>query len=291
MRAALAALSALGLPLVGFAQVPNVLVRVDATLSIRILPNAGAKLRAWDLFGRRSTVGFAVALEPGFDAYISQRLGEIHGEADDEQLEEYYVEDAGYWRVGKQFLPFGRQHLMRETVPAGRIDTSAGGEAVPLSLAACKGDNDLQQGVVGRLGGRIGISFAVGEHFGIGSSSLTVIRRPEDAPGEGSGYRRVLGLDYESKIGRWTIAFEAASFRGGARSTDRDLEVSELSASSAISKDASVTLGWSRDWNRPTNVLRAQAAVAAAPNVWIEPYLRWKDSSFFDGGISVRVRL
>ena len=113
LAAAMAGASAL-------AQIPDVTIKVDAGLTYRSVRNGETTLRWYDGFGKHSTVGLLFWLEPGWRVYVSERLQRIEGDGDNEQLDEYYVEDPGIWRLGKQYLPFGRGLLLRESARAAR---------------------------------------------------------------------------------------------------------------------------------------------------------------------------
>ena len=88
------------------AQQPDVQVKVD------LLPTGFTGLdrpnsfRWYDDLAHYSTVGLSVTFEQGFHAYVSERLERLPNNADSEQLDEYYFEDPGIWRLGKQYLPF-----------------------------------------------------------------------------------------------------------------------------------------------------------------------------------------
>ncbi len=272
------------------AQTPDVFVKFDARLNYRTVPNGQSTLRWYDSLGNLSTVALTFTLEPGFTVLFSERLQRLPGSGDPEMLDEYYIEDPGYWRFGKQYLPFGQQRLIRESVSAARIDTTLGNEAFPLALAWCDAKGGRQRGLVGRLGTRVGVSFAFGEHFGISQTTLALFRPYEEALGKGYGYRQVFGLDAARKIGLFDAKAEFVAFRDGHKSATSNKDVSDLELSYDPSKTRGITFGWTRDWTEYVNVFRAQGRFLVATNAWVEPLVRLKGGKVLDFGVAMHVR-
>jgi hypothetical protein len=273
------------------AQQPDVFIRVDARLHLNSARGQDTQLRWFDNLGRHSTVALSLSLEPGFRGFISQKIQQIPNDGDGEQLDEYYIEDPGSWRVGKQYLPFGRQTILRESARAARGDTNLILESLPITGAIFDNGRGRPQGVMARLGGSVGVSVAYGQHLGIQSTSLALVRRPEDAPGEGRGYRQALGADFGRRFGRYTISGEFVAFRGGHTDLDRDMEVSDLALLIQPSRQQSLTFGWSRNWLTGENFLRAQGRIGLTESVWLEPIVRLRNGSFYDTGVSIRLIL
>lgn len=279
----------LAVPALSFAQSPDVVVRLDVNPNYQIDSGGVSRFRWYDPLGKHSTVGISMILEPGFRLLVTERLQRMPG--DDDQLDEWYLEDEGNWRVGKQYLPFGRQGILRESALAARVDTNLVIEGLPIALAACDAGPGRQRGLTGRLGGRIGLSFAVGSRFGAQGTSLGVVRDPDLAPGEGRGYRQVIGLDFWRRLGSWRVQGEAAFFRAGQTSLDKDMSVTDLQFSQGRATLNTFTLGWSRDWAAVGDIYRAQAHVLMARSLWLEPILRFKGDRFFDFAVSLRAKL
>jgi hypothetical protein len=149
-----------------------VLFKADVILHYRSEQGKRTTFKAYDSLGNYSTVGLQFTLEPGFEVIVTQRLQQIRGNADNDQIHELYIEDRGYWRLGKQVLPFGQNRLLRESVYAGRYETVLGFESLPAVLSVCDGGQGRQRGFVGRVGTRLGVSGAFGNHFGIDASSV-----------------------------------------------------------------------------------------------------------------------
>lgn len=287
----LIAVFALGASSFAAAQVPDVFVKLDARLAYRTVPEGETTLRFYDSLGNLSTVALTFTLEPGFTVLFSERMQRLPSNGDPEMLDEYYVEDPGYWRFGKQYLPFAQQRLFRESVSAARVDTTLGNDAFPLAIAWCDGKGGRQRGLIGRIGTRIGLSFAVGEHFGISPTTLALLRELDDSPGKGHGYKQAFALDASRKIGLMNAKLEFVAFRNGHRSGDEDMDVSDLDLAYDPSKYRGISFGWTRDWTNNSNMFRAQGRFLAATNVWVEPLIRMKDGKLFDFGVGLHIRL
>jgi len=272
------------------AQVPDVIVKIDLLLNYRTEQGGRTFLRAYDSLGRYGTAGLSFTLEPGFQVLISQRLQKIRGNADDDQLDELYIEDRGYWKVGKQVMPFGKNSLLRESIYGARLETTLGTDALPASLAACDGGSGLQRGFIGRIGSRLGVSFAIGDHFGIDASSLTVIRRPEDSPGRHRGYKQIIGVDYSRKVGRLDLRIEHAWFRNGQTPLDESKEVTDVILALEPVPDKAIAVGWSKDSDETGSHFRIVGKWPVATTAWIEPILKMTDGEVKSFGVSVRSR-
>lgn len=284
LAAAMAGASAL-------AQIPDVTIKVDAGLTYRSVRNGETTLRWYDGFGKHSTVGLLFWLEPGWRVYVSERLQRIEGDGDNEQLDEYYVEDPGIWRLGKQYLPFGRGLLLRESARAARGDTNLLVERLPISAAVFDNGPSRDQGVVARFGEGVAFSVAVGRHLGIQGTSLTAIRRPEQSPGAGAGHRFVAGVDFGTHWGRYPIEGEFALFRNGHTASDGDLEVSDIVLHLQRAKGRHLAAAWSRNWTASEDFFRVTGAIALTNQLWAEPYVRATRRGVYDVGVSVRVKL
>lgn len=283
-------LAALCLPALAVAQAPDVLIKADLRFGISAETGGRSYLRWFDIMGRTSTVSLMFTLEPGFKAVVSQRLQTIPNSGDREFFEEYYVEDPGLWRVGKQILPFGREFVIRESARGVRGDTNLFLEGLPVVVAACDEGPQLPRGIVARVGGRIGVSAAVGEHFGISGSSLTVIRRPEDSPGKGAGYGFLLGADFSKRWGRLEASGEFVVLRRGNSSVDRETEVSDLAFTVRNPEGVTATAAWSRDWEAGQNFFRVEATLKVYRGLMLEPIVRWQGRRIWLAGISARAK-
>jgi len=277
------------LPGIVLAQIPDVQIKLDARLDYEVFQGASSAIRWYDPLGHQSLVGLQLGLEPGLRAYVSQRLERIPHDGDPDQLDEYYVEDPGSWRVGKQVLPFGAG-MIRESAVGARSDTSLFLREVPIHFALFDSGTGRQRGVMGRLGRRLGFSFADGDHLGISATSMTLIRAPEDSPGLGSGYHRIFGADFAEKFGITRLGAEYVMLRGGNPSlTNQD--VLDMSATATPWKGQSFTAGVTRSFDQPANFVRGQASITIYNHVTVEPLLRYRDGHFYDFAVSLHVRL
>lgn len=274
-----------------FAQVPDVVAHVDLRITYYVQPGGDGRLQAWDSLGRLSTVGLQFFLEPGLEAFFSQRFDVPSGSSDTSQVDEMYVEDAGYWRFGKQALPFGNGAILDDRAMGVRLHTKFSGAGIPLVVAGCDELPGRQEGLIGRLGSKVGFSFALGRHFGIDVGSLAILRLPTEFKSRGEGYRQALGGDYAAKLGIWRIELEAAWFDRGHTAADPDLVVTDLRARLSPNVAKSFELAWSRDWKDGSDFYSASGQFQVAPATWIEPRVRMKGGRTLDFALTVHVRL
>jgi hypothetical protein len=241
--------------------------------------------------GHHSTVGVVLTLEPGFRLYIAQRLQRIDGDPDRDQLDEFYLEDPGNWRIGRQYLPFGQKNIMRESVRGGEADTQLVLAALPISIMACDGGRGRQRGVVGRIGGRFGVSFAVGNHFGISGSALNQIRNSFDSPGPGRGHQVLVGGDYVYGFGAYTVSAEYVALRHGETDLDPNQDISDLRITfRSLGPRFKVTGAWSREWDTNQDFYRIEGEVPVGNKLSILPFLRFSGGQWQDFGITARIR-
>ncbi len=274
-----------------YAQAPDVTIKLDARLNYRSAERDANTQRMYDALGNYSIVSLSFKLEPGFRVYVGQKLQRFNGDKDNDLLDEYYIEDEGIWRAGKQYLPFGANRLVRESVFAARGDTNLLVEGLPIAAAYAQGEKGRQKGIVGRIGGRLGFSVFYGDHFGIDGTTLAYIRKPEHGLGKGRGFRQAYALDYSKGVGDLNVAIEAVAFRDGHRTVDEAFEAFDLSATYTPSPAHNYTLGWTHRTNPSTHFLRAQANIFLTNRVYLEPMVRYQDGNFYDFNVAVRVRL
>lgn len=276
---------------VAAAQAPDVTIKLDARLNYRTAENDANTQRLYDSLGNYSVVSLGFKLEPGFKVFVSQKLQRFDGGKDGDLLDEYYIEDEGIWRVGKQYLPFGSGRLVRESAFAARGDTSLIFEGLPIAAAYAQGEENRQQGMVGRIGGRLGVSIFYGDHFGIDGTSLALIRKPDQALGRNRGYKQAVGVDYSKGIGHFNLAVEAVAFRKPNRSLDQSFEVIDFCVTYRPSKYHNYTAGWTRKTNPNVDFWRIQGNVFLTNNVYMEPLVRYRNGEIYDFNLSIRVKL
>lgn len=276
---------------VSFGQIPDILIKLDVRTHYLSERAGSSTVRLYDPLGRASTVTLTAILETGFQVVLVERLARLPNDPVGDLLEEAYIEDVGYWRLGRQFLPFGQRRTLRENAMAARVETTLGEDYLPLNVAWADEGEGRQRGLVGRLGTRIGVSFALGDRFGIAPTSLTNLRGVGESPGRGRGYATVVGLDASRKIGNVDFEVELVAFRSGATPLDEDRDV--LDAQIVVAPDPSrmLVLGWCRDWRGSVDEFRVVGEFQFAENVWLVPTLRARNSALRDAGIGFRVRL
>ena len=274
------------------AQTPEVAIFADLRPTLRVETGQTNRIRWYDLQGNYSVIGFYMILETGNRVKVTQRLEKIVGGGDPDNLDEYYIESRGNWRIGKQYLPFGQQNILRETAPALRYDTQLLFDAVPMHIAVADNGKDLTRGVVARIGREVGASVAVGNNFGIQGSSLTQFHRPEDALGKGRGYRTVYGLDGAFPAWGNTVEGEWVYLRDGETDLDEDRNLTDVRFRFATPKtNYVITVAWSRSWNENRDIYRATAELPINAKVSWEPFIRFRGLDWKDFGLTARVRL
>lgn len=286
-----ASLLAFLVPVFAAAQAPEVAVFADLRPTFSVEGQKTARFQWYDLQGRYSLVGFRIILETGHRVSVAQRLQRVENSGDPETLDEYYVEDRGIWRLGKQYLPFGNRSLVREAALGIRLDTRLLIEDLPLSIAVCDAGPGRSRGVVGRLGRNFGVSFAYGDHFVIQSSSLTPFQRPREAVGRGGGYRLALGADVSLPLGPGQLSAEWVSLRDGESPLDREQDLSDLQVRVGFPfPNTFVTFAWGRNWTSGQNSFRAWAELPFGDQIEWVPYVRMDGVRVQDVGLSARVR-
>lgn len=273
------------------AQQPDVQVKLDLVPTLTSTLKGPNAFQWYDLLGHYSTVGLSATFEQGYHAYLSERLETIPGNSDAEQLDEYYFEDPGIWRLGKQYLPFGRQLMLREDALAARADSRLLLKGIPLSVAVCDNGDKGATGAVARVGSTFGLSIAEGHHFGEEATDFTLFRRPGDSPGPGRGYQTIVDGDFSRHLGMYTLTAEFAALRGGETALDKSTDLSDLNLTIQPSKYQAIILGWSRDFGGGANFFRAQGRIWITKGLTFEPIVRMKDNNFYDLGLTLHVRM
>lgn len=275
------------------AQSPDVTIRLDARLNY-LSPNGGPPTqRLYDTLGRPSLLKIEFMLEPGLRAFVGQRFQKIRGDGDPDLLDEYYIEDAGIWRVGKQILPFGAGAFLRETCLAARGDLDLPLEGSTLSAAIVDSGNRRQRGVVGRIAlyrGLFGLSFARGTDLGICASSFALFRPVEQSAGIGGGYRQLIGADLTRTWGDWSIRFEYVNLNGSRSGRSPNGGAFDVNANYAARRDFGFNVGWTRS-PLGDDFYRVGASLKATRNVTLEPMVRFKGSTSYDFSLCARIRL
>ncbi|MBS1721429.1 MAG: hypothetical protein JSS66_00315 [Armatimonadetes bacterium] len=246
----------------------------------------------YDPSGRYSLVGLRMLLETGYRVYVAQRFQRVDNSGDPDTLDEYYIESRGHWRIGKQYLPFGRREIIRSSVLGARLDTNLLLDEAPISIAACDGGSGRTRGVFGRINGAIGLSFAVGNHIGIQATDMTRFRDLETAPGIGRGHRLALGADTAMPLGSAQLTAEWVSFRRGETNLDIDRDVSELRLRLPTHGPGDrASVSWSRDWTERQDHMLFEIQFASNERVSFLPMVRFEGFGFKDFALTAVMRL
>ena len=281
------------LPIVSFAQerAPDAAFRVDVNFNNNIASGKGNRFRWYDPLGRHSTVGFGLNLESGYYVLVTERLQRISNDHDRDQLDEVYIEEPGLWRVGRQYLPFGSQIIIRESGMAIKVEASRVGQKFPLTMAVVDSGPKQSKGAVGRLGpANYGLSLAYGQHFARSSTSLAVVSNVEDLrPGE--GYRLIVGGDGTIRLKTLDIHLEHVLLRRGNTAADLAMDVSDLKLTPRSSGGTKFSIAWSREWVTKVDLYRVESEVPISKNLSMRSLVRFQRGSWKDLSIGIRVRL
>ncbi len=272
-------------------QTADLRIKLDATLGYRTEASGPTNLRLYGYDGRPSLAALQAVLPTGFRAYVSEKLERIPNDPDNSLLYEYYFEDPGLWRVGKQLIPFGLSRVVHETVLAARADTNLIVQGLPVSALVLDGGQGAQQGVDVRLGSRIGVSLFLGHDFGIASESFTQIREPEDSPGLGRGYRTAIAIDGTRRLGKFEFKAEIDDFSQGQTRLDPNLDIADGTISYLYNRSTSVTAGYT--WKSPQGeqFLRFGGAFPITRGVQFEPWIRFKNNALWDVSLQLRIQI
>lgn len=276
---------------IGSAQNPDVAVFLDLRPTLTFGAGYETKYAWYDLAGRPSLAGVNLVLPNGNRAYVAQRLQRMPGTADPDSIDEYYLEDTGRWRIGKQTLPFGSRTMMSEKVAAIRFDSRLLVSALPFQVAYCDAGPGRERGVAFRVGRGVGVSGAFGNNFGIQASSFTQFRTPSDAPGKARGHRQALGLDATVPLRNGEFQAEYVGLRSGETALDLSKDLTDLRFIYYVpGSQSTLIVGWSRDWTDGADFFRVEGEFSLANKVRLVPFVRF-DGSKSNFGASVRVKL
>lgn len=290
MNRPLAALAVLGIAAGCLAQTPDVAIFSELRPSVTFQNGERPLLRWYDIDGRSSVVGFKLALENGSRVKVSQRLQRIPGDPD--PLDEYFIDLRSEWKIGKQYIPFGRRMIVREALPAVSFNTSLVFDGLPIEIAAFDGGKNYPRGVSFRAGRSVGISAGIGNHLVIQGSSLTPFQHTSDAAGKGRGYRAMYGLDATLAMKGWNLGLEWVSLREAETALDGNQDLSDIRARIKFSDiNTTIEAGWARSWIGGTDTFRLGAEVSAGPKATILPTVRFDKRGFKDICLSAFIKL
>ncbi|MBS1709991.1 MAG: hypothetical protein JSS65_14855 [Armatimonadetes bacterium] len=248
--------------------------------------------RWYDLDGRPSVVGFRLILESGNRVTVSQRIRRVDTDADTEALDEYFIESRGFWRLGKQYLPFGAGTILRPSALAARVDTNLLYEDAPIKIALADNGKGRSRGVAGRIGGNFGLSFAYGDSWGIEATDLTAFQLPKEALGRDRGYQLALGADTTLFWRGVTVVGEYVVLRNGESPDDKDLDLSVLRITAPLLPTRLKLTGeWARDWTDQRDYYRFTGDVPVSRALTWHPFVRFEGTKVKDFGLVSHVRL
>lgn len=291
MTRSLAAASAILSGLPAIAQGPAVSFSADITPQVRFDGEGKTRFRLYDDTGELSRVRMNLTFDNGLQMRYFQKLARIDNDTDDSGTEEFYLEDPNRWTLGKRYVPFGSNRLLREPAIGASARVFLPIADLPLQIAAFDNGPGEQRGVAGRVGENPGVSFFVGEHFGIASTSLTQIRFPEEAPGEGRGYRRALGADFTLSRGGWQAVLEYVALRQPHKTDDPQMDVASLLVTYQFPYGPLVLMDVAVASVEPRSSIRWSAQIPVEKNLFLVPSIRLVSTDGWRAALSMRIRL
>lgn len=270
------------------AQTPDVSIVTDIRFTLE-QGDDDSRFRFYDAFARHSTVSLGMNLETGYRAKITQRFARIDRDTMGNILEEATISAPGLWRIGYFEAKFGSGFLIRDQGFGAELSTVLAFDAVPAKVAVLDNGKRRVKGVVARIGDRIGLSVASGDHFAASATSLTNFRRPQFSPGVGKGYKAVYGADARFTTGRFLFAGEALYLRQANVAGQPNQRIVDLSVRWRGKNDRQyVTLGVSRELREERDALRMDAEYLLNDRFSVTGFL-WTIKGDRAAGIGARV--
>lgn len=198
-----------------YGQAPRVSLSADINTQVRTFENGKPQFHWYDDTGNYSRIRMNIDLEEGWTFRFRQKLSRIKNDPDTSAMDEIFLEQRNDWRFGKQYIPYGTGRVIKETAIGVRLNSFLEFIDVPVSVMLLDNGAKKQRGGVIRVGDWVGVSVALGEHFGINSTSFTQVRPPEDPAGRDRGYRLVYGVDVTKEFRNFTFSMEFISLREG----------------------------------------------------------------------------
>ena len=275
---------------VASAQAPDVKIKGDFSLGLVSSKDFSLGAKSYTVLGRYSTFSLQATLPIGLKVFLSERSETITNDPDKESFDEYYVEDEGLWRVGKQYIPFGGGGFFRQSVLAARVDSKLLLEGLPLSVAFVDGGKGHQYGLAGRLGGRgLGISFCLGRHWGINSTALGLTQSLQTPEGVGNGWKQAFGIDLTRRTGKVNYRSEVLILNE-AEGSSVDKELGDFQIGYDLGHRHSALFGVSKSFGEKDLLYRFGGVYNAAKGVQIESLYRLTNGNFRDFSMFVRIR-
>ncbi|MBL8067231.1 MAG: hypothetical protein JNM28_02180 [Armatimonadetes bacterium] len=274
------------------AQAPETVIAVDLRPTILFGDGRNAWLRWYDAYAFPSTFGIKGRFSDGQRFAVTQRLAKQLSDGDPDQVDEFYLENPGEWKIGKQAIPFGQKVLYRETAPALRLSTQLLFEGARVDFAVLDAGPGRPRGVIGRIGGNSGLSFAFGEHFAVQDTALAILRQDVAGLGRGRGYQSMYGADTTIFAFPYTFEAEAISLRQGHTPLDGDRDITDLRAGYQLPNGRDrLRVAWSHDWSDKIDSFRIDGEFVLANQVVLMPHIRFGSNGLGQYGTTLRFRL
>lgn len=273
------------------AQVASLKATLDLHLVYQQLGSEQSTFHTYTPQGQFSLFVLTAQTYQGFKIYVSQPLERVSNDPDRDSLQNYYIEDPGVWRVGKQFMKFGAGEIIRDNALAVRSDQVISNWGLPISVIACSSGRYLPTGVIVNIGGNYGVSVAVGENFSISTTSLLNVRLASDSPGLGNGYRRIYDAWYRVNVPHYQYWIEAAALRQGNSALATDDFVSSTGVTFFADANRSFTFSISHDSAQRADFFALASQFKLSKNVSLSPFVRFKNGNMFDASLSLNIQI
>jgi hypothetical protein len=275
---------------IAVAQAPDVKIKGDFSLGMTSSKDFSLGAKSYTPLGRYSIFSLQTLLPIGLNVFLSERSNAITNDPDNDSFDEYYVEDPGLWRVGKQYIPFGGGGFFRQSVLAARVDSKLLLGGLPAALAFVDGGRGHQYGLAGRIGNRgLGFSFALGRHWGINSTSLALTQSLQTPEGTGKGWEQAYEVDVNRRNGKFTYRAEALFLREP-EGTSKEKELGDFQAIYDFGHKHSATVGVSKELGTSDLLYRFGGVYNAAKGIQLEGLYRLDNTNFRDFSVFLRIR-
>lgn len=286
-----AVLGALSFASLSMGQVASLKATLDLHLAFQQLENDQSTFHTYNPLGQFSLFVLTAQTYQGFKIYVSQPLERVSHDPDQDSLQNYYIEDPHVWRVGKQFMKFGAEHIIRDNALAVRSDQVIANWGLPVSVIACDSGKGLPTGVIVNLGGNYGASIAVGDNFSISTTSLLNVRLLSNSPGLGNGYRRIYDGWYKVDVPHYQYWVEAAALKQGNSALAADDFVTSLGVTFMPDPKRSFTFSLSHDSGQRADFFALSSRFLLSKNVSLTPFVRFKNGDLFDASLSLDIQI
>lgn len=289
---AIIGIAAFAMAALSSAQAPETIIAVDMRPTFLLGDGRNAWLRWYDAYAFPSTVGIKGRFSDGQRFALTQRLSKQLSSGDPDQIDEFYLENPGEWKLGKQALPFGQRVLYRETAPALRLNTNLLIEGARVDFAVLDAGSGRPMGVIGRIGGNSGLSFAFGEHFAIQDTAFAIVRQDVAGLGRGNGYQSMFGADTTIFAYPFTFEGEGIALRQGHTPSDREMDITDIRATYQLPNGRDrLRASWAHEWRDKVDSFRLDGEFVLTNQVVIMPHIRFGSRGLGQYGTTLRFRL